>query len=148
MRGTLYGYNPIIDIVAYFNMCRQILKTKSVKNCSKWFTAYICIVLYMYTEDSASVVLRPVVASMCSHERCVHIRLLFLEAVNEDLYSRYQKQKNYIFNGFCQRIWCKTFSTVNNPFTPVQNQLSPIFVKIKPHEYHLSRSSNPLKFLK
>ena len=45
----------------------------------------VMLVLYMYTEDSASVVLSPVVASRCSHERRVHLRLLFLEAVNEDL---------------------------------------------------------------
>ena len=136
MRGTLYGYNPIIDIVAYFNMCRQILKTKSVKNCSKWFTVYICIVLYMYCILRIRLLLSSAPLwppGAATSVACISVSSSLKLSMRT--YSRYQKQKNYIFNGFCQRIWCKKFSTVNNPFTPVQNQLSPIFVKIKPQKY-------------
>ena len=36
---------------------------------------------------------------------------------------------------FVREFGARKCSTVKNPFTPVQNQLSPIFVKIKPQKY-------------
>ena len=48
---------------------------------------------------------------------------------------------------FVREFGARKCSTVKNPFTPVQNQLSPIFVKIKPQKYtEFISSKRPIRY--